>query len=190
MKRTMFSKVCAVALGAGIALSLAIPVVAQEKKEKKKPSDRVVRVIMGFAFAGIPEQAPNSKGKIVKIDRSDPKKFLIPFEDARRIIRISSLSARANLCGLKKLADQHFLKLMKAEKALGKWTPYQKTYIQVLHATTSNFMTGSKSSGEDAKKNDDGSSDVKNTYKCPPDQRDEVRAAIEADIVELAKMIQ
>ena len=58
-------------------------------------SDSAVRVLMGYAFSVIPEQQAGPDGKQVKLDKSDPNKFLIPSDDARRIIRAATRSAYA-----------------------------------------------------------------------------------------------
>lgn len=198
MKQSLFSKCCAVALGLGLVLSLASPVAAQETKKKKSPSDRTVRVIMGWAFAGIPETLPGPTGKIFKIDRSDPKKFMIPLEDARRIIKQATISARADLCGLEDIQRRHFESIMRYErskmstksdrKGKRKWTSSQMTYIDILIAATSNIMTGTSTAGDDTKKKDDGSQDIRNTYKCSADERERAKADVEADIRRLAQL--
>jgi hypothetical protein len=183
MKRTLLSRGCAIALGLVLVSGVAASAVAQDSTEKnKKLSDRTVRVIMGTAFAGIPESLPKPNGEVVKLDRSDPKKFLIPLDDARRIIIKSVLSARADLCGLKDLERKHFLSIMRHEKALEKWTSYQLTYIDILHATTGIYMTGASATGDTAKKKMDGSEDRRNDYSCSPEERERVRAAVEAEL--------
>ncbi len=194
MKRAVFSKACMVALGSGIVLSLVLPVVGQETGEKTKPSDRVVRVIMGWAYAGIPETLPGPNGKMFKIDRSDPKKFMIPLEDARRVIRQATISARADLCGLRDIQRQHFESIMRYErsqkntKGKRKWSAFQMTYIDILIAATSNVMTGTNAAGEDTKKKDDGSQDIRANYKCSPEERARAGAAAEAEIKRLAQV--
>ena len=197
MKRKLLSLVCAGVLGLGL-VSGAAPLVAaqtaadtkaesaEKPAEKKKPSDRTVRVIMGYAFAAIPETVPKSNGEMVKLDRSDPNKFIVPIEDARRIIRRASLSARADLCGLKDLERQHFGNIMKSEKTTKKWTPNQFIYIGLLHTTTGLVMTGNVQAGEDTKKEEDGSQDARKDYICSPQERERVKAAVEADIKALA----
>lgn len=187
MKKTVFSISCGVAVALGIATVGSLGAAAQEAKKQSKLSDRTVRVIMGAAFAGIPDELPSPDGKKVKIDRSDPKKFMIPLDDAREIIIKSVMSARAELCGLTDLKRKHFESIMRRELARKKWTPFQMTYIDVLQATTEIFMTGSQAIGEDAKKEDDPSKDIRNTYKCSSEERQRVKAAVEQDIKELAQ---
>lgn len=181
MKKTLFSMGYVFVLGLGLVLSLASSVAAQEAKKKKSPSDRTVRVIMGWAFAAVPETVKRG-GKEVKLDRTNPKDFYIPVEDARRVIRVSIRSVNADLCGLNKMEAQNFLKLMSSEKALKKWTPNQMTFIQQLHIATGLVMTGSSTAGKDAEKNDDGASDARHKYKCSAEERERIRAAVEAYI--------
>lgn len=192
MKKTMLSLGCVLVLALGSFSAAASSVAAQDKQDKdetKKLSDRTVRVIMGSAFAGIPESLPKpGGGEMVKIDRSDPKKFLIPLDEAREIIIKAVLTARADLCGLKDLQRKHFESIMRHELARKKWTPHQMTYIDVLHATTGIYMTGTAAVGDDAKKKDDGSADVRRTYNCSADERERVKEAIEADINQLAQV--
>lgn len=178
MKKTFFSMGCMVALCLGLFLSSALPIAAQGTNEKKKPSDRTVRVIMGWAFAAVPETVKRG-GKEVKLDRSNPKDFYIPVEDARRIIRVAMLSANADLCGLSRMEGQNFLKLMSNEKSSKKWTPNQMTFIQQLHIATGLIMTGSGQAGKDAAKKDEGSDDARNRYKCSPEERERIQASIE-----------
>lgn len=193
MKRTVFSKACVVALGLGLALGWALSAVAQDTKAKKSPSDRIVRVIMSWALAGIPDTLPGPDGKIVKIDRSDPKKFIIPLDDARRIIKQAWISSHADLCGLVDIQRQHFESIMryerskKGQKGKRKWSSFQMTYIDILIAATSNIRTGTLTVGSDTKKQDDGSEDIRNKFKCSADERERARAAVEADIKRLAQ---
>ena len=181
MKKTLFSMGYVVVLGFGLVLSLAWSVAAQDANEKKKPSDRTVRVIMGWAFAGIPETVKRG-GEDVKLDRANPKDFYIPIDDARRVIRVSIRSANADLCGLNEMNARNFLKLMSSEKALKKWTPNQITFIKQLHIATSLVMTGSHKVGDDVNKKDDGADDARNKYKCSAEERERIQAAIEAYI--------
>ena len=182
MKKTLFSMVCTLAFGLAFGPFLALSATAQDTKQNKSPNDRVVSLIMSTAFAGMPDKLPNHKGEMVKLDLSDPKKYMIPLDDARRVIRRAYMSAKADLCGLTSLERRHFESIMRREMALKKWTSYQLTYIDVLHATTGTVMTGSFSVGDEANKKDDSSKDRRNTYKCSAKERKRWRVAVEADI--------
>lgn len=194
MKTKMLRRGGAVALALGMLMVLAYPVAAQEKEDKKL-SDRTVRVILGLALAAIPEELPGPDGKMVKIDRSDPNRFMIPLEEGRRIIVQATLSARADLCGLKELERKHFESIMRHELARKNnkgeklWSPLQLTYIDHIIATTNSMMTGTMSAGDEMKK-DDGSQDVQASYTCSPDERDRARDAVEANIKQLAQAKQ
>ncbi len=120
MKRTLFSWACVIALGLGLALVQSLSVTAQVTKQKKSTNDSTVRLIMSAAFSGMPEELPNLKGEMVKLDFSDPKKYMIPLDDARRVIRRAYLSAKAELCGLKDIERRHFESIMRREIALKK----------------------------------------------------------------------
>jgi hypothetical protein len=194
MKTKMLRRSGAVALALGMLTALAYPAAAQEKEDKKL-SDRTVRVILGLALAAIPEELPGPDGKMVKIDRSDPNRFMIPLEEGRRIIVQATLSARADLCGLKELERKHFESIMRHELARNNkkgeklWSPLQLTYIDHIIATTNSVMTGTMSAGDERKK-DDGSQDVQASYTCSPDERDRAREAVEANIKQLAQAKQ
>lgn len=187
MKRMVLSLSCAIAFGVASVSIGSTAVLAQEQKKETKLSERTVRVIMGTAYAGIPESLPKPDGTVVKLDRSDPKKFLIPVEDARNIIVSAVLSARADLCNMEDLGRKHFESLMRRERARDKWTSYQMTYIDVLHATTGLYMTGSTAFGDDVNKDDSKETDIKSKYKCSDDERGRVKAAVENDIKKLAQ---
>jgi hypothetical protein len=183
MKKTLFSVGCMV----GLVLSLALPVAAQGTKEKKKPNDRTVRVIMGWAFAAVPETVKRN-GKEVKLDRENPKDFYIPVKDARRVIRASMRSANAGACDLKKLEIQNFKKMMSGEKALGKWSPNQIIFIKHLHIATGLVIAGKFTAGKEADKKDDGSADGSNKYKCSAEERERVQASIETYLKQPVKI--
>lgn len=199
MTKKLLRFLCAGVVGLGLGLSSGpVPLAAAqtakvpeakpeaEQKDSKNPSDRAVRVIMSYAFAAIPDELPKRDGEVVKIDRNNPEKFMIPIEDARQIIRLASLSARADLCGLKDLERKHFGNIMKHERTVKKRTSYQILFIELMHATTGLVMTGSVQVGEDAAKPDDQTKDARNEYVCSPQERERVKAAVEADIKALA----
>ena len=184
MKRTVFSKACVVALGLGLALVWSPSAIAQNAKGKKSPSDRTVRVIMGWAFAAVPDKIKGKDGKEIVLDRSDSSKFMIPVEDARRIIRVAMRSTNAKLCGLQKLEVQNFRKMMAKEKALGKWSANQIRFIHRLHIAAGLVMTGGFTAGKEAEGKTDGENDARKKYNCPPEESARVTAAIEAYLQE------
>jgi len=211
MKQSLYLKVSTVALGLALAGAFALPVAAQgaEKKQsalqsakgpqqlppgavqvikaKKRPNDRTVRVIMSWAFAALPEKFKFANGKEITIDRSDPKKFYIPLDDARRVIRVAMRSANADLCGLQKLQVNNFRKMMKEEKVLGKWSPNQIIFIKQLHIATGLVVTGGFVAGEETASDKDGSNDERNKYKCSDKERTRVTTSIETYLAQAAK---
>jgi hypothetical protein len=129
--------------------------VAEELGQRTKPagstnadqkgglSDSAVRVLMTYAFSIIPEETPGDDGKALKVDKSDPNKFLIPTEDARRVIRVATRSAYAEVCELPELEKANYRTLMKGEEAKKVWTREQMLAINALHMFAVSYFTGS-----------------------------------------------
>ena len=97
---------------------------------------------MTYAFSLIPASRPGPDGKPVKVDKSDPNKFLIPDEDARRIIRAATRSAYAEACELPDLARANYQALMKSEEAKKVWSDQQLLMINALHMFSASYFTG------------------------------------------------
>jgi hypothetical protein len=128
--------------------------VAEELGQRTKPaakpggdqkgglSDSAVRVLMTYAFSIIPDEAPGADGKAVKVDKTDPNKFLIPTEDARRVIRVATRSAYAEVCDLPDLERANYQTLMKGEAAKKIWTQEQLLAINALHMFAVSYFTG------------------------------------------------
>jgi hypothetical protein len=129
--------------------------VAEELGQRTKPeaapggaqkgglSDSAVRVLMTYAFSVIPDETPGADGKALKVDKSDPNKFLIPTEDARRVIRVATRSAYAEVCELPELEKANYRTLMKGEEAKNVWTREQMLAINALHMFAVSYFTGS-----------------------------------------------
>ena len=187
MKKSLYLKVGEIVLGLGLLLAVAMPVAAQDSKEKKKPNDRTVRVIMSWAFAALPEKFKFADGEEIIIDRGDPKKFYIPVDDARRIIRVAMRSSNADLCGLPKLQVGNFRKMMNNEKALGKWSRNQLIFIKQLHIATGLVVTGGFVAGKEAESENEGANDRRNKYNCSEKERARVTASIQTYLAQSAK---
>lgn len=187
MIKSMYFKVGKVVLGLGILLAIAMPVAAQDTKTKKKPNDRTVRVIMSWAFAALPEKFKFADGEEIIIDRADPKKFYIPVDDARRVIRVAMRSSNADLCGLAKLQVGNFRKMMNNEKALEKWSRNQMIFIKQLHIATGLVVTGGFVAGKEATSGDNGANDRRNKYNCSDKERARVTASIETYLAQAVK---
>jgi hypothetical protein len=130
--------------------------VAEELGQRTKPpaaapggeqngvlSDSAVRVLMTYAFSIIPDEAPGPDGKQIKLDKSDPNMFVIPTEDARRVIRVATRSAYAQVCDLPELERANYQTLIKGEEARKVWSQDQLLLINALHMFAVSYFTGS-----------------------------------------------
>lgn len=172
---------------------------AQKVQNKKKsPSDRAVRVIVGFAWTLVPEEYPGKDGKKVKVDKSDPAKFMIPMEDARRVIRVAHRSANAQICDLPEHQTANYVKLMKREQDSDKWSKEQLLFINRLHLFTVQWLTGNvefaeakekkeKKDPETIKKRLKEVAKKKSKRTCTADQREKVKQQIEQYVREAKK---
>jgi hypothetical protein len=163
-------------------------------EQKKGLSDSAVRVLMTYAFSIIPDEKPGPDGKKVKIDKSDPNVFLIPDEDARRVIRAATRSAYAEACELPELALANYQTLIKGEEAKKIWSEQQMMMITALHAFSTSYFSGNVKIGEPAEGASDGSTGaakdgsaeqgsdfaVPSRPQCPPEQKQKVENAINA----------
>jgi hypothetical protein len=119
------------------------PAAAPSAQQKGGLSDSAVRVLMTYAFSIIPDETTGPDGKPVKVDKSDPNKFLIPMEDARRVIRVATRSAYAEVCELPDLERANYQTLMKDEEARKVWSEDQLLLINALHMFSVSYFTGS-----------------------------------------------
>jgi hypothetical protein len=159
-------------------------------------SDSAVRVLMGYAFSVIPEQQAGPDGKQVKLDKSDPNKFLIPSEDARRIIRAATRSAYAEACELPDLAQANYQALMRSEGAKKTWTEPQLLMVNALYLFSASYFAGNVKITDDgqapagapgaanppkeAAPGQETSLVTPKRPQCPPEQKQKVVAAINA----------
>ncbi len=167
------------------------PDATPESQNKGGLSDSAVRVLMSYAFSIIPEERKGADGKPIKVDKSDPKLFLIPDEDARRIIRAATRSAYAEACELPDLARANYQTLMRTEEAKKIWTEQQLLMINALHMFSTSYFSGNVKISEGADANDaakgkEGSSEQEAEIiaptkpQCPPEQKLKVQNAINA----------
>jgi hypothetical protein len=129
---------------------------------KDKLSDSSVRVMSTFAWSILPEEYPGPDGKKIKIDKSDPTKFLIPVDDARRIIRVATRSAYAEVCKLPELERANYDKMMQGEAGRKTWSKEQMIFINFLHMFAVSYFTG------DMKITEDKSGDKAAKAAAPP----------------------
>lgn len=212
----------AVALLAGASLKAAddgaVVQVADELDKRTKPADSTegqaggmnessIRVLMTYAFSILPKEHPGPDGKPIKVDKSDPNKFIIPTDDARRVIRAATRSAYAEVCELPELERANYQTLMKGEEARGVWSQDQLMMINALHMFSASYFAGNVKITAGEIVEEDGSSadsgartvsesdapaqaadpDVVETEviapkrpKCPPEQKQKVESAINA----------
>ncbi len=110
--------------------------------QQGKLSDRSVNVMSSLAFSIMPQEYPGPDGKPIKVNKANPNKFLIPIDDARRIIRVATRSAYAEACELPELERANFEALMKNEEARKTWTREQLLFIRALHIFSVSYFTG------------------------------------------------
>jgi hypothetical protein len=171
---------------------------APEAQQKGGLSDSAVRVLMTYAFSIIPETQHGADGKAVKVDKSDPKLFLIPAEDARRVIRAATRSAYAEACEMVDLAQANYQALIKSEEAKKVWSEQQLMMITALHIFSASYFAGNAkitavpdegsttvSKGDAAAQGGDqaaGGIDLTTPKRpqCPPEQKQKVMNSINA----------
>lgn len=167
-----------------------------EAQKKGGLSDSAVRVLMSYAFSVIPDEQAGSDGKQVKLDKSDPNKFLIPDEDARRIIRAATRSAYAEACELPDLAQANYQALIRSERARKIWTEQQLLMVNALFLFSASYFAGNvkiTQQGEAANAAAGAANPPKEATpgletslvtpkrpQCPPEQKQKVVAAINA----------
>ena len=191
----------------GAAEQAGVRTVAEELDQRAKTapqtqqqgglSDSAVRVMLTYAFSLIPDEEPGPDGKPVKLDKSDPSIFLIPNEDARRVIRAATRSAYAEACELPDLAQANYQALIGSERAKKSWTENQLLMINALYLFSASYFAGNVKIGDPepaANSADAGAADASsqaapgekaeitapNRPKCPPEQKQKVMAAINA----------
>ena len=216
LKPQITAAVCAAGLtllasGPGWAADqTGIRTVAEELTQRTKPtepadgqskgmSDSAVRVLLTYAQSILPEEAPGPDGKMQKVDKSDPNKFLIPIEDARRVIRAATRSAYTEACQLLELQRANYQALMKSEEAKKTWSRDQLLMINALHLFSTSYFAGTvqiaaKEESDPAASASDGGTAVAKggapeggtqilapkPPKCPPEQKQKVENAINA----------
>jgi hypothetical protein len=215
--RVALMKLSGAASAAVLALLMSAPVkaadpagmtaVAAEELDKRSRqpetanngglSESSVRVMVTYAFSLIPAETAGPDGKPVPVDRSDPNAFVIPSEDARRVIRAATRSAYADVCGLPELGAANYKAMLAQEKAKKSWSPQQILMIEALHLFAVSYFTGNAKIVEEAPAEDGSKSASKDGEapadtgeprevaapsppQCPPEQRQKVENAIKA----------
>ena len=112
-----------------------------EQAAPKGLSDSAVRVMSTFALSILPDQVPDPSGEMVKLDKSDPNKYLIPLDDARRVIRVATRSAYAEVCQLFELEKANFDAMIRTER-MRAWTAEQMMFMHALHTFATSYFAG------------------------------------------------
>lgn len=185
-----------------VAEELGQRAAAAEPQQNSGMSDNAVRVLMTYAFSLIPESQPGADGKDVKVDKSDPNAFLIPTEDARRVIRAATRSAYAEACQLEALALANYQAMMQSEVAKKVWSEPQLMMINALHKFSAAYFAGNAkitevpdNGGTAVAKGDsqpEQGSDLVTPKRppCPPEQKQKVENAINAYVQAQASTAQ
>jgi hypothetical protein len=159
-------------------------------------SDSAVRVMSTFALSILPDEVPDPSGEMVRLDKSDPNKYLIPLDDARRVIRVATRSAYAEVCQLFELEKANFDAMIRTER-MRAWTAEQMMFMHALHTFATSYFAGNVKITEEAdgaKPNAaakegaaaanaaEGGTTTITTKKleCPAGQKEKVTAAITA----------
>jgi hypothetical protein len=129
---------------AAVAMVMAFPqcAAAAAEPDKSDLSEKSVRVITGFALTTIPSEVRQSDGSVMKIDKSDVSKIILPYDDAKHVIKAAWLSAKAQECDMAEVQTDNYHKLMHEEQAKNKWTKEQLLFINRLHLFTVMWLTG------------------------------------------------
>jgi hypothetical protein len=187
MTMNRFSRLAVLSfLFTGLALTTAVA--AQDAKAKGDKDDvelslKSVKLITGFALTTIPSEVKAPDGKVIKIDRANLDRILVPLEDARRVIITARNSAHAQMCDLPELQAENYLALMRTEHAKNKWTPEQMLFINRLHLFTVMWLTGNvKFMEKDGKKEPTviAEPDKGEKKTCTAEEKANVKAQIEA----------
>ncbi|WP_141702126.1 hypothetical protein [Methyloceanibacter stevinii] len=157
-------------------------------------SDRGVRTMSIYASTLIPDRVKGPDGNMVDIDKSDPAKFLIPMDTARRVIQAATRSAYADVCDLPELGKANFRTMLATEQGKQNWTQEQIVMIETLHLFATSFFAGkaavpiepdSAPSDWQNKVVEEGEGPAQKLVlppapECPPERKAQVEAAINA----------
>jgi hypothetical protein len=156
----------------------------------KPMSDSRVRVMSTFALSTLPDEVQDKEGNKIKLDKSDPNIYLIPLDDARRIIRVATRSAYAEACQLLDLGEENFQAMYMSEKARNVWSKEQLMFIQALHNWSAGYFAGrgkaliteepDAATPGNAKTEGPTTTVTMKKPECPPGQKEKVAAAIKA----------
>ncbi len=145
MKIRHVSAICAVLAAIGVSLATVMPAGAQSDA-KNQPSDRTVDFLKTFVHGFlIPKEIPLADGSKIKVDRANKeemKKFDIPRDDMRRVIRLAYNGANAEVCNRIDLQEGAFQWMKQQERKKNKWSKQQLFFISRLYLATVMWQTG------------------------------------------------
>ena len=148
-------------------------------------SDSAVRVMSTFALSILPDEVQDKSGQKIKLDKSNPNTYLIPTEEARRIIRVATRSAYAEACDLTELGQANYEAMYRSELARKVWSGEQMMFIKALHTFATSYFSGNAKittepgEGEAAAGAQGGASTIEpKKLTCAPGQKEKVTSAI------------
>jgi hypothetical protein len=167
--------------------AVCIPLVHAQSAQTEI-SDKTLKTLKALAWQSLPSKIVISEKSVVEIDKSDPAKIIIPDEDAREIVRVAHLSARARRCDLNELVLANRDALLRREKAKKKWTDAQLQYINSLHLYTVQLLIGKIDSDEADRQRMQHDANAAaapaltgNASTCNEKEKQEISAAVEAN---------
>lgn len=165
--------------------AMSIFAVSAQAQESGELSAKTVNLITGFALTTIPSEIKKPDGTVMKIDKSDTSKIVVPIEDARRVIKVARLSAHAQMCDLPQLQAQNYLTMMRQERAKETWSEEQLLFINRLHLFTVMWLSGNVKfvdKGDGSKEPEVISDPDESKYDCSEEDRKQVQSQIESYI--------
>lgn len=165
----------AAAVIAVVAALTAVPVRAQEMSQQS------VETLMEYAWQITPERFTKPNGVTVEIG-NDRKAAEIPLDVARDIIKVSRLSAHAQVCDLKEEHANNYRTMMAREAIKKRWSEQQMVFINQLHLVTVMMLTGRLKliERDDGKEPKVVEENVGKSVTCTAEQRNKVRDAVMA----------
>jgi hypothetical protein len=166
---------------------LSVSFAAQAQTAKGEVSDKTLKTLKALAWQSLPSKIILNDKRVIEIDKSDPSKIIIPDEEAREVIKVAHLTARAHKCDLPELVIANRDALLLREKNKKKWSESQLQYINALHLYTVQLLVGKievvdkdKPKPEfDPKGNAPMPPD--NVVKCSDKEKQEISSAVEAN---------
>jgi hypothetical protein len=154
-----------------------------EKAAPGDPSLKTVKILIGETITLIPSEITKPDGTVVKFDKSDLNKIIVPYEDAVRIIKVANMSAEANLCDMPEVEAQNWDALRTHEIAKKKWSDQQLFFINRLHFLVVVTRTGKYqvvAEGDSKEKSTAATVDMTKKPTCTEAEKNDIRNKLEA----------